>query len=140
LLNWLDRFPWTLLLVVSTWMAIAPITPEPHLVEKLRFLVQGTLVRPLDIFDLALHGTPLVLVAEKLLRQWRGPRTEESMNLCSGPVLAELGRRWAAMKRSGPASGPSDRLSTTQGGCPRHTGHAAFTCSAGCPSIEASNH
>jgi hypothetical protein len=30
LLNWLDRFPWTLLLVVSTWMAIAPITPEPH--------------------------------------------------------------------------------------------------------------
>jgi len=29
---------------------------------------------------------------------------------------------------------------TTQGGCPRHTGHAAFTCSAGCPSIEASNH
>jgi hypothetical protein len=74
MLNWLDRFPWTLLLVVATWMAIAPITPEPHLVEKLRLLVQGTLVRPLDIFDLALHGTPLVLVAIKLLRQWRGPR------------------------------------------------------------------
>jgi hypothetical protein len=74
MLNWLDRFRWTLLLVVSRWMAIAPITPEPHLVEKLRFLAQGTLVRPLDIFDLALHGTPLVLVAVKLLRQWRGPR------------------------------------------------------------------
>jgi len=55
-------------------MAIAPITPEPHLVEKLRLLVQGTLVRPLDIFDLALHGTPLALVAIKLLRQWRGRR------------------------------------------------------------------
>lgn len=55
-------------------MAIAPITPAPHLVEKLRLLVQGALVRPLDIFDLAMPATPLRLVALKLWRQWRAHR------------------------------------------------------------------
>jgi hypothetical protein len=74
MLSWLDRLPWTWLLLLAAWMAIAPITAEPHLVEKLRLLVQGALVRPLDIFDLAMHATPLVLVALKLRRQWRAPR------------------------------------------------------------------
>jgi hypothetical protein len=55
-------------------LAIAPITPEPHLIEKVRMLAQGSLVRPLDIFDLALHATPLLIVALKLWRQWRASR------------------------------------------------------------------
>jgi hypothetical protein len=29
--------------------------------------------RPLDIFDLAMHAAPLLLVALKLWRQWRAP-------------------------------------------------------------------
>lgn len=44
--------------------------PEPHLVEKLRMLLAGTLVRPLDIFDLAMHATPLALLVLKLWRRW----------------------------------------------------------------------
>jgi hypothetical protein len=54
--------------------ALAPFTPEPHLVEKLHLLIQGALVRPLDIFDPAMHATPLLLVMLKLWRQWRAPR------------------------------------------------------------------
>jgi hypothetical protein len=73
-LNWLDRLAWIWLLPLAAWMAIAPITPEPHLVEKVCLLFQGALVRPLDIFDLAMHATPLLLVALKLWRQWRTPR------------------------------------------------------------------
>jgi len=73
MLSWLDRLPWIWLLLLAVWMAIAPITPEPHLVEKLRLLVQGALVRPLDIFDLAMHAAPLLLVALKLWRQRRAP-------------------------------------------------------------------
>ncbi|MCM0610831.1 MAG: hypothetical protein KA711_17860 [Ideonella sp. WA131b] len=46
----------------------------PHLIEKLRMLAQGSLVRLLDIFDLALHATPLLIVALKLWRQWRASR------------------------------------------------------------------
>jgi len=74
MLRWLDRLPWIWLLPVAAWLAIAPITPESHLVEKLRVLGQGALVRPLDIFDLAMHGTPLRLVALKLWRQRRASR------------------------------------------------------------------
>lgn len=70
-MNWLDRFPLTWLALLALWMAVAPISPEPHLVEKLRMLGAGTLVRPLDIFDLLLHATPLVLLALRLWRRWR---------------------------------------------------------------------
>ena len=74
MLNWIDRLPWFWLLLLAAWMAVAPITPEPHLVEKLRLLAQGALVRPLDIFDLAMHAAPLVLVALKLARRRRASR------------------------------------------------------------------
>jgi hypothetical protein len=74
MLNLLDRLPWIWLLLLAAWMAVAPVTPEPHLVEKLRLLARGALVRPLDIFDLLMHATPLLLVALKLWRQRRIPR------------------------------------------------------------------
>jgi hypothetical protein len=73
MLNWLDRLPWIWLLLLAAWMAIAPVTPEPHLVEKLRLLAQGSLVRALDIFDLFVHAAPLLLVVLKLWRQLRAP-------------------------------------------------------------------
>jgi len=67
---WLDRISLPLLAVPAVFLALAPFTPQPHLWEKLNMLVAGTLVRPIDIFDLFLHGTPLVLLLIKLMRQW----------------------------------------------------------------------
>ena len=66
-MKWLDRIPYALLLPLAAVMALAPFVPEPHLWEKLKMLAAGTLVRPIDIFDLFLHGTPLLLLALKLL-------------------------------------------------------------------------
>ena len=71
MLRWLDRLAWIWLVLLAAWMTIAPIRPEPHLVEKLRLVAQGALVRPLDIFDLAMHAAPLLLVVVKLWRQRR---------------------------------------------------------------------
>jgi hypothetical protein len=68
MMGWLDRFPLVWLIALALWLAVAPIVPEPHLLEKLRMLSQGLLTRPLDMFDLALHTVPLVLLA---LRLWR---------------------------------------------------------------------
>lgn len=68
--SWLDNIPLVMLIAVAAWMAIAPITPEPHLLEKLRMLSQGTLTKPLDMFDLCLHTAPLVLLAVRLRRQF----------------------------------------------------------------------
>ncbi len=67
-MRFLDRISWSVALVLAAFLGAAPITPEPHLVEKLRMLVQGQLVRPLDMFDLAMHGAPIVLL---VLKAWR---------------------------------------------------------------------
>lgn len=74
MMGWLDRFPLGWLIAIALWLAVAPIVPEPHLVEKLRMLSQGTLTRPLDIFDLLLHSVPLVLLGIRLWRMRQGPR------------------------------------------------------------------
>jgi len=68
-MKWLDRIPYALLLPAALFLAFAPFVPEPHLWEKLKMLAAGTLVRPIDIFDLFLHGTPLVLLVLKLFRE-----------------------------------------------------------------------
>jgi hypothetical protein len=63
----LAKIPWVFLLPVAIVLGLAPFRPEPHLVEKLRMLMHGQLTRPLDIFDLLMHGMPLLLVIGKLL-------------------------------------------------------------------------
>ena len=75
-MQWLDRIQLSVLLPVALVLALAPFVPapfvpEPHLWEKLKMLFSGTLTRPIDIFDLFLHGAPLVLVSLKLLRMRR---------------------------------------------------------------------
>lgn len=71
MLRWLDRIPLLMLAIIAIPLTLAPVSPEPHLVEKLRMLVEGRLSAPVDIFDLLLHGTPAVLVIAKLLRMAR---------------------------------------------------------------------
>lgn len=70
--TWLDDLPLSLALVGGLAIGLAPFFPEPHIVEKLRMLREGRLRRPLDIFDLLLHATPLALLALKLLRMGLG--------------------------------------------------------------------
>jgi hypothetical protein len=70
-MRWLDRVSYTLLVAAALLLGLAPFFPEPHLWEKLKMLAAGTLVRPIDIFDLFMHAAPLLLLAAKLLR---GPR------------------------------------------------------------------
>ncbi len=69
-LAWLDRLPLGLLAVGAVLLGLAPFLPEPHLWEKLKMLAAGTLKRPIDIFDLAMHASLLILLGLKLLRQW----------------------------------------------------------------------
>jgi len=64
--NLFNKIPLPLLVVVCLTLGLAPFTPEPHLLEKLRMLTEGQLVKPIDIFDLVLHGTPWILLVLKL--------------------------------------------------------------------------
>ena len=66
-MKWLDRIPYMYIAPLAILLALAPFSPEPHLWEKLKMLSAGTLVRPIDIFDLFLHGTPLLVLILKVL-------------------------------------------------------------------------
>ena len=69
----LEDLSWWLLvpLAVGAGLAPWPAGPEPHLVEKLRWLAAGELTRPIDIFDVVFHATPALLaVAKGAVRIW----------------------------------------------------------------------
>lgn len=66
--TWIDKINLATLAVIAVLLGLAPFTPEPHLWEKLKMLAAGTLVKPLDIFDLFLHGAPVLLLVVKLTR------------------------------------------------------------------------
>lgn len=72
-MRWIDPFPLYLFVVVALTLGLSPFIPEPHLWEKLKMLAAGTLVRPIDIFDLILHATPWVLLVLKLARMVKKP-------------------------------------------------------------------
>jgi len=67
-MEWLDRIPLVVLIIAALTLGLAPFVPEPHLWEKLKMLVAGTLSRPLDIFDMLWHAAPWLLLAAKLVR------------------------------------------------------------------------
>jgi hypothetical protein len=75
-LHFLDQFPLSYALLIAATLGLAPFTPVPHVWEKLGMLATGTLVKPLDIFDLVLHGTPWLLLAAKLGRRAAQSRSE----------------------------------------------------------------
>ena len=56
------------LIPIVLLLGFAPFIPQPHIVEKLRMLMAGTLKRPLDIFDLFWHAWPFVLLAYRIFR------------------------------------------------------------------------
>jgi hypothetical protein len=66
--SFLDKIPYSILIVIAVFMLLAPFRPMPHVVEKLIMLKNGNLTRPIDIFDLFFHLIPTVLVILKIMR------------------------------------------------------------------------
>jgi hypothetical protein len=67
----IDRTPLSVLVVAAVLFGLAPFSPQPHLWEKLVMLANGELSRAIDIFDLFVHGGPLLLLGWKLKREYR---------------------------------------------------------------------
>ncbi|HEY8595955.1 MAG TPA: hypothetical protein VIL84_12000 [Devosiaceae bacterium] len=67
-MSWLDSVSLPIVIMAALTLGLAPFVPEPHIVEKLRMLAAGQLVRPVDMFDLVLHAAPWLLLALKLVR------------------------------------------------------------------------
>ncbi len=63
----LEKIPLMYLVIGALFLGLAPFFPEPHLVEKTRMLINGTLVKPIDILDLFWHAWLPVLLIVKLV-------------------------------------------------------------------------
>lgn len=79
-MNLLDKIAqqiW-LWLVASLTLGLAPFSPEPHIVGKLRWVAGGAVgMKPIDWFDLLMHGTPFLLLATALLwKLWKGIKSK----------------------------------------------------------------
>ncbi|MGB0590664.1 MAG: hypothetical protein ACPGU1_13380 [Myxococcota bacterium] len=64
-MTWLSELSWPVLIIVCLTLGLAPFNP-PHIVEKLQMLSEGTLSKPLDWFDLLMHGVPWLLLFAKV--------------------------------------------------------------------------
>jgi hypothetical protein len=63
-MEFISKMRWDLLILACLTLGLAPFAP-PHIWEKLQMLFRGELARPIDWFDLVLHGTPWVLLLLK---------------------------------------------------------------------------
>ena len=70
MLDFLDKIPYSILVPIAVFLLIAPVVPMPHALEKLIMLKNGTLKRPIDIFDLIMHTLPILLLLIKVARSW----------------------------------------------------------------------
>jgi len=66
--TFLDYFPYSILIPVAILMLLLPFHPMPHALEKLLMLKNGTLNKPIDIFDLFFHTVPMILLIVKVIR------------------------------------------------------------------------
>ena len=63
--SFLDKITWDLAIIACLTLGLAPFRP-PHIWEKLVLLSRGELRRPIDWFDLFLHGAPWVILLLKI--------------------------------------------------------------------------
>jgi hypothetical protein len=69
--HWLSELPWWLVVLACATLGLAPFVPVPHVAEKLGMLARGQLVRPIDWFDLVLHGSPWAVLIGKAVVTFR---------------------------------------------------------------------
>ena len=66
MIEWIQSLPISVLVILCLTLGLAPFVPEPHIWEKLKMLTAGNLKKPIDIFDLVMHGLPFVLLILRL--------------------------------------------------------------------------
>ena len=66
----LDKIPYSILIVGAVLIILAPFKPMPHVLEKLIMLKNGTLTKPIDIFDLFFHLVPTLILLLKIYRDF----------------------------------------------------------------------
>lgn len=72
----LKNVRYSTLIVFTIILGLAPFYPEPHIWQKLKMFWAGTLVKPLDVFDLVFHSSPIGLLIIKYVSERRAKQRE----------------------------------------------------------------
>jgi hypothetical protein len=73
----LDKIPFRTAIIMTIFLGLSPFVPEPHLWQKLKMLVAGDLVKPLDMFDMLFHAAPGLVLLAKIYRHKTGADQSE---------------------------------------------------------------
>ncbi|MBM3215549.1 hypothetical protein FJZ36_11610 [Candidatus Poribacteria bacterium] len=60
------RVPYRVAVPFAVLLAVAPFGRTPHVVEKARMLMAGTLTRPIDMFDPVFHASGAVVLIARI--------------------------------------------------------------------------
>lgn len=59
---------WKFVVLMCLTLGLAPFRPEPHIVANMRWVLGGAVgMSPMNWFDLAMHGTPFILLIRLLI-------------------------------------------------------------------------
>ena len=59
---------WKMVLLLCLTLGLAPYFPEPHILGKVKWILGGAAgMKPMDWFDVLLHGFPFVLLIRLLV-------------------------------------------------------------------------
>lgn len=64
-LSFLDKVSYSNLILGAILLGLAPFVPMPHSIEKILMLTKGELTKPIDIFDLLFHLSPIFVIGLK---------------------------------------------------------------------------
>mgnify|MGYP001823390322 CR=1 FL=1 len=68
--KFLDKISYPILTIGAIFILLSPFKPMPHVLEKLIMLKNGTLTKPIDIFDLFYHLIPTIILLLKVYRSY----------------------------------------------------------------------
>ena len=77
-------------LLASLTLGLAPFFPEPHIVGKIRWIAGGAVgMGPMDWFDVALHGTPWLLLIRAVVVTLRDRQRKAAVGAPGGSAAGK---------------------------------------------------
>ena len=72
--KFITHIPLSMVILLCLTIGLAPFNP-PHIWEKVQMLLKGQLIKPMDWFDLLMHGTPWLILILKIGSILKGAKT-----------------------------------------------------------------
>ena len=70
---------WRTVIILCLTLGLAPFFPEPHIFGKVKWILGGAEgMKPMDWFDVALHGLPYVMLVRLIIIKTLGSASKNN--------------------------------------------------------------